>query len=103
MFFTDMAYIVSCAQWGLRIIYDSHDAIVHYLYGHLEQQKDRYFDHHPHNFICLICGKHWNFLMFKYVETIIFCSFPKLVILIISKEVTINNNENRLDHRSTLS
>ena len=25
MFLTDMAYIVSCAQWRLRIIYDSHD------------------------------------------------------------------------------
>jgi hypothetical protein len=58
------------------------DTGVHYLYDHVEHE-DCYFDHHPHNVKYLMCGKGSDFLMFKYVQKIVFSSFQELVILII--------------------
>ncbi len=54
-----------CAQCGQHI--DDNNqcaATVHYSCGHVEHE-DCYFDQHPHNIVCLICGKRSIMLLFK--------------------------------------
>lgn len=63
-----MAITVTCAQCGLCITYESHDAVVHYECGHIEHE-DCYFDHHPQGKICPKCGERSGSLVFKYVAT----------------------------------
>ncbi len=60
----NMAHVIACAQCGQHIIYSEFSAIVHYSCGHVEHE-DYYFDHHPHNIICLICGERSVMLAFK--------------------------------------
>jgi ribosomal protein S27E len=59
-----MAHAITCAQCGQHIIDRELGAIVHYSGGHLEHENC-YFDHHPHNIICLICGERSVILIFK--------------------------------------
>jgi ribosomal protein S27E len=59
-----MAQTIVCAQCGLRIVYDNEGAIVYYSCGHVEHE-DCYFDHHPHNIVCLVCGTRSDILVFK--------------------------------------
>jgi len=73
---------IVCAQCGLCIIYNNDDDVVDYSSRNVEPD-DCYFDHHPHNVICLICGGRSNFLAFKYIEQIVLSSFQELVMLII--------------------
>jgi hypothetical protein len=77
-----MAQTILCAQCDLCIIYGNDDGAVDYSCGHVEHE-DCYFDRHPHNVICLICGERFNFLVFRYIEKIVLSSFQELVILII--------------------
>ena len=39
-------------------------AIILYSCGRVEHE-DCYFNHHPNNIICLVCGKHSNILLLK--------------------------------------
>jgi hypothetical protein len=77
-----MARTITCIQCDLCIVYDIDGAVVHYWCGHVEHD-DCYFDHHPHNLVCLICGDRSDFLVFKYVEKIVLSGFYELVILIL--------------------
>jgi transcriptional regulator len=71
-----MTQTIVCAQCSLCTIFDNDDAIVHYLYSHVEHE-DCYFDHHPHNMICLVCDERPDFLVFKIVKKIVFIYFSK--------------------------
>ena len=62
-----MARFVSCALCGLLIVFDGSDAVVHYQCGHLEHEEC-FFEHHPHNAVCVVCGKPSHPLYFMYVE-----------------------------------
>ena len=62
-----MAITVTCAQCGLCITYDSHDAVVHYECGHVEHENC-YFDRHPQVKICPKRRERSDTVVFKYVE-----------------------------------
>ena len=54
----------SCACCGGVVVIDAHDATVHYSCGHVEHE-DCYFDNHPHNLTCLVCGIQSKILEFE--------------------------------------
>ena len=62
-----MARFVSCALCGLLIVFDGLDAVVQYQCGHLEHEEC-YFEHYPHNAVCVVCRKPSQLVYFMYVE-----------------------------------
>ena len=64
---TEMAHMIMyCACCDVTVIIDAHDAGVCYSCGHVEHE-DCYFDNHPHNLTCLVCGIQSKSIEFKYV------------------------------------
>lgn len=55
---------IVCTNCGLNIDFVDDEPTVHYSCGHVEHE-DCYFNHHPHNMICLECAVVSSFLLFK--------------------------------------
>ena len=69
-----------CACCGGVVVIDSHDATVLYSWDHVEHE-DCYFDNHPHNLTCLVCGIQSKILEFKQVGNTAYLSSSSLLIL----------------------